>query len=376
MIRVCRRILGVTAAAWIAAVSLAVVAAVATMAGCRGLGNSDGVLELRFGHVGQPGSLYEIATNEFARRVNERLDGRARVVVFGASQLGGDELLLQKLKLGTVEISLPSTVMSSMVDEFGLFELPYLVQDREHMRRIEEEVFWPRLAPLAEGQGWKILAVWENGFRHITNSVRPIVGPADLEDIKLRVPRGRWRLRMFQSYGANPSPMPFSEVFVALQTGVVDGQENPLAQIHSAQLQEVQRYLSLTGHVYSPAYVAVGTRRWSTLPEEIRTVVAETARGLQDYVYRQAEKLDEELLRALRDAGLEVNQADRQRFVAASEEIYGEFVAEVAAGEGLIAEVMALRRASAPTSGASSPSSPATRTVTEATPEAAANAVE
>ena len=196
-------------------------------------------MELKLGHVGGPGSLFELSANEFARRANEKLGDKAKVVVFGSSQLGGDTELMQKLRLGTVEFAIPSTVMSSAVDAFGMFEMPYLVKSRDHMKKIEAEVVWPALAPLAEAKGYKLLAVWENGFRHITTNTKPIVTPADLAGMKLRVPQGKWRVKMFQAYGANPSPMALSEVFVALQTGVMDGQENPLTQIYSSKFQEV-----------------------------------------------------------------------------------------------------------------------------------------
>jgi len=135
------------------------VAAALTGFGCGG-GGEPGVVELSLGHVGSPGSLYDVTANEFARRVNERLAGRAELHVYGASQLGGDDAMLQRLRLGTLDMSIPSTIMSSMVDAFGLFEMPYLVRDREHMRRIEEAVVWPELAPRAEEAGYRILAVW------------------------------------------------------------------------------------------------------------------------------------------------------------------------------------------------------------------------
>ena len=195
--------------------------------------------EIKFGHVGEPGSLFAASADEFAKRANEKLGDKAKVVVFGSSQLGGDTELMQKLRLGTVEFAIPSTVMSSAVDAFGMFEMPYLVKSRDHMKKIEAEVVWPALAPLAEAKGYKLLAVWENGFRHITTNTKPIVTPADLAGMKLRVPQGKWRVKMFQAYGANPSPMALSEVFVALQTGVMDGQENPLTQIYSSKFQEV-----------------------------------------------------------------------------------------------------------------------------------------
>ena len=299
-------------------------------------------IELKFGHVGAPGSLFEASANEFAKRANEKLAGKAKVVTFGSSQLGKDSELLQKLKLGTVDFALPSTVMSSVADEFGLFEMPYLVKDREHMGRIEEEVFWPKIAPAAEAKGYKILAVWENGFRHITNNERPISVPADLQGIKLRTPKGEWRLKMFQSYGANPTPMAFSEVFTALQTGVIDGQENPFAQIYSAKFQEVQKYLSLTGHVYTPAYITVGIEKWNSLPEDVRQVLEETAKETQAYVYETAAAMETDLLGKLKAGGMEVNEADKAAFIEATKGIYDEFAATVPGGKEMVDKAISL----------------------------------
>lgn len=299
-------------------------------------------LELSFGHVGAPGSLFEISAQEFARRANERLEGRARVEVYGSSQLGNDNEMLQKLRLGTINFSLPSTIMSSVTDEFGLFEMPYIVQDREHMKRIEEDVFWEVLAPAAEARGYKILAIWENGFRQVTNNLRPIIEPGDMQGIKLRTPRGAWRVKMFQTYGASPSPMAFSEVFTALQTGTMDGQENPYAQIYSARLHEVQDYLSITNHVYTPAYVTVGAAHWERLPEDVRTVLEETAREVQAFVYEEAARLDAELLERIRDSGTAINEADTQAFIEASAPIYAEFGETVNGGAELIDRVMVL----------------------------------
>ena len=318
------------------------IAATLLLAGCQAGGSDAGPIELKFGHVGAPGSLFALSAEEFARRANEELAGRAHVVVFGSSQLGGDELLLQKLKLGTIDFALPSSIMSSFVPEFGLFEMPYLVQDRDHMARIEEQIVWPDLAPLAEAAGYKIIAIWENGFRHVTNNVRPVVVPEDLRGIKLRTPRGVWRVRTFQGFGANPAPMALSEVFIALQTGVMDGQENPLAQIYSSKFQEVQAYLSLTGHVYTPAYVATGNDRWSRLPEDVRAALERVARDTQEFVYETAARLDDELLGELERAGMAINEIDRQRFLDASRAIYEAFGNDVADGRELAERAGAL----------------------------------
>jgi TRAP-type transport system periplasmic protein len=299
--------------------------------------------ELRFGHVGEPGSLFELSANEFAKRANEKLGEDYQVVTFGSSQLGTDEELLQKLLLGTADFALPSTVMSSVVPEFGMFEMPYLVKDRDHMKRIEEEVVWPTLAPAAEAKGYKVLGVWENGFRHITNNARPIVKPEDLQGVKLRTPSGEWRVKMFQAYGANPTPMSFSEVFTALQTGVVDGQENPFTQIYSARFHEVQDYLSLTGHVYTPAYVLAGKNKWESLPEEVRQILEETARETQAFVYETAARLEEELLTKINDeSDIEVNEADKDAFIEASKPIYEEFGTQVEGGKAIVDKAVEL----------------------------------
>jgi len=295
-----------------------------------------GPRELTFGHVGEPGSLFALSAEEFARRANERLDG-FEVVVYGSSQLGGDELLLQKIKLGTVDFALPSTVMSSQIDEFGLFEMPYLVRDRAHMREIEKEVVWPELAPLAEQEGYRIIALWENGFRHVTNNTRPIASPDDLSGIKLRTPRGIWRVKFFQTLGANPTPMALSEVFIGLQTGVIDGQENPLAQIWGSKLYEVQEHLSLTGHVYTPGYVVVSASHWTALPADVRRILEEEALSVQTFVHDTAARLDDELLAQFEAEGVKVTRPDRDAFLIASSDIYDEFD-EAVEGGGLLVE--------------------------------------
>jgi TRAP-type transport system periplasmic protein len=298
--------------------------------------------ELKLGHVGEPGSLIGAAADEFAKRVNPKLGGKYKVVTYGSSQLGGDKEMMQKLKLGTIDMVEPSTVMSSEADIFGVFEMPYLVKSREHMKKIENALFWSQIEPAAEKKGVKVLAVWENGFRHITNNKHPINTPADLKGVKLRVPEGKWRVKMFQAYGANPSPMKFSEVFTALQTGVMDGQENPFAQIASAKFYEVQKYLSLTGHVYTPAYLVVGTKKWATYPADVRKVLESTAKETQAWIYEKAAKDDEELLVTMKKAGIQVNNANKDAFIAASKPVYQEFAKEVPGAQAVIDRAIAL----------------------------------
>jgi TRAP-type C4-dicarboxylate transport system substrate-binding protein len=146
---------------------------------------------------------------------------------------------------------------------------------------------------------------------------------------------------MFQAYGANPTPMAFSEVFVALQTGVIDGQENPLAQIASAKFQEVQDYLSMTGHVYTPAYVTAG-RSWDQLPPEVQKTLQDVAAETQAFVYETAVRMDEELLQQLKAGGMQVNEADKDTFIKASSSIYQQFDQEVKGGEQLVQKAQSL----------------------------------
>jgi len=298
-------------------------------------------MELRFGHVGKPGSLFAMSAEEFARRANEKLGDKAEVKVYGSSQLGDDQELLQKLKLGQVTFSLPSSVMSSVAPEFGVFEMPYIIQSRDHIRRVSQEMLDDTFQPAAERNGFKILAFWENGFRNITNNVRPINKPEDLEGIKLRTPKGEWRVKMFKAYGANPTPMAFSDVFTALKTGVIDGQENPYAQIASAKFQEVQEYLSITGHVYTPGYILVGKNKFEGLPEDVQAALEEAALETQEYVYETAARLEEELLKEIAKE-VEVNEADKQAFIDASQPIYDEFAQTVDGGDELVKRVMSL----------------------------------
>ena len=196
-------------------------------------------LVLKFGHVGKPGSLFDLSANEFARIANAKLAGKAEVQVFGSSQLGKDKELLQKLKLGQIHFSLPSSVMSSVADEFGVFEMPYIIQSRDHMKRVQQGL-GDTFQKAAEAKGYHILALGERfpaHYRQHSCHFRRF-------GIQLRTPKVLGVSRC-SSYMAQTRHRWHSQVFTALQTGVIDGQENPYAQIASAKFQEVQKYLSI-----------------------------------------------------------------------------------------------------------------------------------
>ena len=300
-------------------------------------------ITLRLGHVGFPGSLFAITTDEYAKRANTALKGKVEIKVFHSSQLGSDEQMMRGIKIGAPEMFLPSTVMSTAEQKFGVFEMPYIIVSRAHMKKVADSK--PVQSALFEGlpaKGMRILGVWENGFRHITNNVRPIVKPEDLKGIKLRVPGGVWRVKMFKDYGANPSPMPLAEVYSALQSGVMDAQENPFPQIASAKFHEVQKFLSLSGHVYTPAYLVIGEESWAKLPKDVQNTLAKIAWDMGDFARSEGERLDKELMGKLVPP-MKANEVDKEAFIKGSAAIYKEFGKEVPGGADLVKLVQALR---------------------------------
>lgn len=298
---------------------------------------------IRVGHVAFPGSLFDIVSNRFAREVNEALKGRVEVRIFHSSQLGTDEQMIKGIRVGAPEMQIPSTIMSTVDQRYGVFEMPYLIVSRAHMKKVAEnrEVQKLLFDPLP-ARGIRVLGVWENGFRHITNNVRPIVRPEDLKGVKLRVPGGVWRVKMFQAYGANPSPMPFAEVYSALQSGVMDGQENPFPQIWSAKFHEVQKFLSLTGHVYTPAYLIVGEDFWKKLPADAQQSIAKIAWAMGDVARAEGERLDRELQDKLAPP-MRANDVDKEAFIRASAAVYEEFGKQVPGGAELVKLIQSLR---------------------------------
>ncbi len=300
-------------------------------------------ITIRLGHVGFPGSIFDIMSTKFAKDVNEALKGRVEVKVFHSSQLGSDETMVKGIRVGAPEMVAPSTVMSTVDQRYGVFEMPYLIVNRAHMKKVaEDKRIQKALFDPLPARGIRVLGVWENGFRHITNNRRPIKYPGDLNDIKLRVPGGVWRVKMFQAYGANPSPMPFSEVYSALQQGVMDGQENPFPQIWSAKFHEVQKYLSLTGHVYTPAYLIVNEAFWQKLPKDVQATIAKIAWATGDFARSEGERLDKELISKLAPP-MRVNEPDKEAFIKASGAVYEEFGKQIAGGAELVKIIQSLR---------------------------------
>ncbi|MEZ9896623.1 C4-dicarboxylate ABC transporter [Vibrio breoganii] len=299
--------------------------------------------DLKVATSAQVGSLQYNTTEYFTDYANKEFDKAGidyNLKFFGAAQLGKDKDVQQKLKLGTIDLALLTSTLPTHVSEMALFELPFLVSDREHVAKIEQEVFWPYIAPAAEKKGYRVIGFWENGFRNITNSERPINTPADLKGLKIRTPNSSWRVKMFKNWGANPTPMSFSEVFIGLQTGVIDGQENPYTNIYAAKLNEVQSYVSVTNHVYTPAYLTAGAKHYGKHSQEVRDILEASAKAAQQWGYIQAAQLETELKDKLVAGGMKLNVADRQAFVDASGPIYDDFKKNVNNGDVMLTKAL------------------------------------
>ena len=282
------------------------------------------------------GSLQYDTTKYFVDTANEKLEQAQldyQLKFFGSGQLGSDKDTQQKLKLGTIDIALLSSTLATNIPQLAIFELPFLITNRQQLAKMENKVFYPYIAPEVEKKGYKIISLWENGFRSITNNTRPINKPEDLKGLKVRTPNSSWRLKMFKTWGANPTPIPFGDVFIGLRTGVIDGQENPLTNIYAAKLQEVQKFLSITNHVYSPAYLTVGLSSYKKLPQEVKNILEQSAKESQEWGYQQAEKAELELEKKLVASGMQLNHADIPAFIEASKPIYDEFISSVKDGD-------------------------------------------
>jgi TRAP-type transport system periplasmic protein len=284
---------------------------------------------IRIAHTHTEEGLYYKGSVRFKELVEERSDGRIIVEHFPNGQLGADRDIQEGVSLGTIEAGLSSSPVVILNDYFRLLDAPYLFVSREHVTEVLDGPIGEQLAAPLEESNIKHLGYWENGFRQITNNVRPINVPSDLQGIKLRTPESPVRMQTFNTYGANPVPMPFTEVFGALQQGIIDGQENPLATIYQGSLHEVQDYLSLTGHVYSAVHLLMNKPLFDSMPADLQEILVDAGKEVAVYTRELGAENDQELADVMAETGVEVNEADVQAFVEASKPVWPMIVEDV-----------------------------------------------
>jgi TRAP-type transport system periplasmic protein len=292
-------------------------------------------LELKLGHAGGPGSIQTVAAAEFAARFNREIGSSASIGVYGDSALGNDTDLLTKLKTGEVSLAVVAAPMSSVASEFGIFDMPFLVRGRQHIKLFRDRLLDGYLQPAALAQGYRVLGMWEFGVRHITNNLRPIKIPRDLAGLRFRVPKGEWRIRMFKSYGVQVTPMEIKDIYPSLRSGTLDGLEMPLPVLCSLNIHEVQKYLSLTSYLYSPAFLVIGEAQFQKQPPKVRKALLRHARAIQDWVLDRGEELDALWLMRVKQT-MEVNEAERFSFTLQALPVYREFIAQVPGAKAMI----------------------------------------
>ncbi len=267
------------------------------------------------------GSFAHVFLQEYEQRVEAAAPGEIDVQIFMSNTLGKEEDVLQGLSLGTHHASLSASAVSQINTRTAIFDLPYLFEDRTAVQAFAASPAGEMLAEGFEGSGMVLAAMWDNGFRQITNKVRPIVTPADLEGLKIRTPTNKQRVEMFNTLGANATPLSFGEVYSALDQGTIDGQENPANVVDTAKLYEVQGYMSLSNHVYLPTFLVFGEPYLATLDPALQETLLTVAEEVAPWTFEWGETTDTETIAALSDK-LAVNEIDFAAFQAAAAPLY------------------------------------------------------
>lgn len=282
------------------------------------------------------GSFAHVFLQEYEQRLEAAAPGEIDVQIFMSNTLGKEEDVLQGLTLGTHNASLSASAVSQINKRTAIFDLPYLFEDRAAVQTFAASPAGEILADGFDGSGMVLAAMWDNGFRQITNAVRPIVVPADLEGLKIRTPTNKQRVEMFNTLGANATPLSFGEVYSALDQGTIDGQENPANVVDTAKLFEVQGYMSLSNHVYLPTFLVFGEPYLATLDEALQETVMTVAQDMAAWTFEWGETTDTVTIAALADK-LAINEIDFPAFQAAAAPLYESPTFVDVIGEDMIA---------------------------------------
>lgn len=253
------------------------------------------------------------------QQIQKGLPGRVDWQVFEGGQLGTESEMIEGLMQGTHMIGMDGGWFQNIEPDFALFDTPFLFQNRDQARRVIAAV-QDDLARAILKKGIVLIGIGDLGFREISNNVRPIVTPADLKGIKLRVPGNPYSLQTFQMLGANPTPMDAGMLYLALREGVVDGQENPLASIWSLKYHEVQKYISMSNHVFAPIFIGVSARYWNSWPPDVQAAVREAAQAACDYSFDQDALAENTLKARIQKANPQIrfNEVDTAAFEKAA----------------------------------------------------------
>jgi len=290
------------------------------------ISGTDETIILKAGNVIDINHPYSQAILMFGDIVAERSNGRLEVQLFHSSQLGNEADLLEGLTMGSVEIAaISSAPAAAFVPDIAVFDLPYLFRDRQHVYNVVDGELGTHFFNELQNVGVLGLGWWDNGFRNVTNSVRPIHTPEDLHGIRIRVMENPVPIATFNTIGANAVAMAWGEVFTALQQGAIDAQENPMSVIYLQRLYEVQDYLSLTEHFFSPGLFLMSDMIFQRLSAEDQQIVLEAAAEATVFQRLLSEQQAYEFVDLAEAAGMQVNTVDKSLFIEAMAPVYEQF---------------------------------------------------
>ncbi|EHR69023.1 tripartite ATP-independent periplasmic transporter solute receptor, DctP family [Burkholderiales bacterium JOSHI_001] len=280
-------------------------------------------VKLTLGHGAAPDNPRNLAAVKFAELLKAKTGGRYEVQVAHSAQLGDDAAMVTALRSGTLDMSANSQgAMAAVVPEFAALGLPFLFADVQKAWGVMDGPVGKELADKAAAKGMVLLGLWDNGIRQMSNSKRAIKSPADLKGLKMRTPPDAVTIDIMQAMGADAQQIKFSELYVALQQGVVDGQENPLTNIASAKLYEVQKYISLTGHKYESTPFMMSKRSWDKLSDADKKAVNEAAAEATTLQRRLNKEADDKLVADLKAKGVQIDTVERKPFMDAAKPVY------------------------------------------------------
>jgi tripartite ATP-independent transporter DctP family solute receptor len=284
-----------------------------------------------------PDHFYNVGARKFADLIKERTHGRIEIKVYPAGQLGkGEREITEAVQQGAVDLLITSTgPMGGFSPSINILDFPFLFRDFKHVDLVMDGVIGRKLLNDFEKANIKALAFWENGFRHLTNNKRPIKKVEDGKGFKIRTMENKVHLAAWKTAGYNPTPMAWGEVFTALQQGVIDGQENPIAIITSHKLWDAgQKYFSFTAHVYSPAPLLMTKKTFDAMPKEDQELFLKTALEVAKFQRKINRDAEEKSMKDMASKGVTVvRDVDRQSFKKAMAPIYDQFTSQFSKAE-------------------------------------------
>jgi tripartite ATP-independent transporter DctP family solute receptor len=276
-------------------------------------------IKLSLGHGAAPGNPRHEASLKFAEVVKAKSGGRIEVAVSPSAQLGDDAAMVTALRTGAIDISANSQgAVATVVPEYAAFGMPFLFGSLPQAWKLLDGPLGQELAQKSADKGMVVLGYWDNGIRHMSNSRKPITKPEDLKGMKMRTPPDAVTVDIMQSLGAEAQQIKFAELYVALQQGVVDGQENPLMNISASKLYEVNKYISLTGHKYEMTPFLMSKRSWDKLNDADRKALQDAATEATALQRKLSQEADDKLIADLKSKGVQINAADKAAFEKAT----------------------------------------------------------